>query len=84
MVLVSSAHARDEDPIKERLDKAKSTYDSKTKSLRDDLLKRLTAQEEQSAKSSNKKLADRAAAERDLYDKEGLLAGLFGSRSWVV
>lgn len=71
--LLDSTGAADNDPVKEKLDKAKSAYDQQLDKLRAGVLKSLADREGTARKMSNKALVDQIKAERDAFEARGEL-----------
>lgn len=70
-ILGPASRAADNDPIKEKLDKAKAAYDDTLDKLRDGLLKELDEKEEAARKKGDKKAVDVVKAEREAFDSRG-------------
>jgi sugar-specific transcriptional regulator TrmB len=61
-----------DDAVKDKLDKVRTTYDTKLKAAREEVAKKLDDRAAAAAKSGNKKIVDRVEAEREAFDKESL------------
>src|SRR6185503_3006360 len=67
------AHAADVDPIRERLEKAKATYESRLEALRKDVLAVLDKSENQARQVPDKKRIDEIKAQRTAFQSTGQL-----------
>jgi hypothetical protein len=73
VLLGSTGWARQDDPVKGKLDKAKTAYDEQVDKLRDGLLKTLQDKEEAARKKGDKKLVDQIKGEREAFESSGEL-----------
>jgi hypothetical protein len=73
LVLSAAGRALQEDPIKAKLDQAKTAYDEQLDKIRGALLKSLDEKEDAARKAANKKLVDQVKAEREAFESRGEL-----------
>ena len=73
LALVAIGSARDDDPVKTELDKAKSVYDGKLEKFRKDVLAKLDEREVAGRKKGDKKLIDRLAEEKEGFEKDNIV-----------
>ena len=64
---------REDDPIADKLGKARGAFEAREKDFRDEILKRLQASYNRAVREGNKKLVDRIEAERLAFEKAGAL-----------
>ena len=66
-------HAQDKDPIKEKLDKAKTVYEAERTKLREGLLMNLQKKEKTAREAGDKKLVDQVVAEQEKFESDGVM-----------
>ena len=72
-LLGAAGRAADDDPVKEKLDKAKAAYDQQIDKAKAALVKSLDAKEEAARKAGNVKLVDQIKTEREAFETKGEL-----------
>ncbi len=73
-ITVGLGRGADPDPIKDRLEKAKTTFDKEMKKVKDVAKEYFDKQEKKARDASNKKLVDKIKDERKAFDDFGVLS----------
>jgi hypothetical protein len=78
-----SLAADEADPIKERLDKARSDYTAQVAGLREELLKALKEREDQARKTGDLKTVERVKSERDVFESRAQVPTVINA-DWYI